>query len=336
MGFIKYAVERIKKMNKRAMLDKIDVIHEKTGKSKVLMFFDMIFCGFRYGAGYMDYWLFEMYNMNARQRNTVMTRGRNDSIVKKHNNPDYFHIFIRKDEFNEKFDKYLKRDWIVVSDANREAVKAFTERHDIFMAKPVDGGCGKGIEKISSADWKSKDELYDYLLKNRKIVLEEVIVQHPMLSEVYPCSINTIRIVTVLRRDGKVAVPFTYWRIGDGGRFVDNFNSQGMVAPVDAATGVVKDSAIDKKKNLYEKHPWTGTTIKGFKFPYWEEALAICREAAHVVPEMGYIGWDVAITPDGPVFVEANEFPGHDIYQLPEHTPDKIGVYPQFKNAEYL
>jgi len=28
--------------------------------------------------------------------------------------------------------------------------------------------------------------------------------------------------------------------------------------------------------------------------------------------------------------VEGNNFPGHDIYQLPEHTPDKIGMYPKF------
>lgn len=46
---------------------------------------------------------------------------------------------------------------------------------------------------------------------------------------------------------------------------------------------------------------------------------------------MGYTGWDVAITPDGPLFVEGNEFPGHDIYQLPEHTPNKIGIMSKFQ-----
>jgi glutathione synthase/RimK-type ligase-like ATP-grasp enzyme len=61
--------------------------------------------------------------------------------------------------------------------------------------------------------------------------------------------------------------------------------------------------------------------------------LDMVKEAAKVIPEMGYVGWDVAFTPNGPVLVEANDFPGHDIYQLPEHTPDKIGIYPKFKKV---
>ena len=114
------------------------------------------------------------------------------------------------------------------------------------------------------------------------------------------------------------------------GMLVDNFNSNGMVAPVDEKTGVVTQVAIDKKKNTYVTHPETGSKIKGFQFPYWDKVLEMVDKAAKVVPEMGYAGWDVGFTPDGPLFVEGNEFPGHDIYQLPEHTPDKIGMMPKF------
>ena len=120
-----------------------------------------------------------------------------------------------------------------------------------------------------------------------------------------------------------------YFRIGNG-KFVDNFNSGGMVAPVNEQTGEVMDKAIDKNKNLYETHPQTGAKIKGFKFPDWDTAITMCKEAAKIVPQMGYIGWDVCFTPNGPIFVEGNEFPGHDIYQLPEHTPNKIGMMPKF------
>ena len=34
-----------------------------------------------------------------------------------------------------------------------------------------------------------------------------------------------------------------------------------MVAPVDEKTGIVSQLAIDKQKNVYEKHPQTGETI---------------------------------------------------------------------------
>lgn len=329
MGKIKYILKRLKEMDKKAMFEKIDSIHKKTGKSKIYLLYDMQKCARKYGAGYMDYDLFEMYNLNKEQRDTYITRERNNEIVRKYNNKEYFHIFENKDEFNTLFKDYIKRDWIKVKDTPKEKVIAFMEKHNEFMAKPIDGGCGHGIEKINTANYKSLDEVYDKLTEgNNNFELEEVIKQHSEVSKIYPDAINTVRVVTILK-DNVPHVICAYFRIGNG-KYVDNFNSGGMVAPVNELTGEVVDRAIDKKKNLYENHPQTGAKIKGFKFPDWDKAISMCKEASKVVPQMGYIGWDVCFTPNGPIFVEGNEFPGHDIYQLPEHTPNKIGMMPKF------
>ncbi len=329
MGNIKYILKRLKTMDRKAMFEKINSIHAKTGKSKLYLLYDMQRCARKYGAGYMDYDLFEMYNLTPEQRDTYITRGRNDQIVAKYNNRAYFHIFENKNEFNELFKDYIKREWINVKGTPREDVIAFMQRHNTFMAKPVDGGCGHGIEKIDTDEYSSLDEVYNKLVEgNNNFELEEVIKQHPAVSTIYPDAINTVRVVTILK-DGVAHVICAYFRIGNG-KFVDNFNSGGMVAPVNEVTGEVMDRAIDKKKNLYETHPQTGAKIKGFKFPDWDKAIEMCKKAATVVPQMGYIGWDVCFTPDGPIFVEGNEFPGHDIYQLPEHTPNKIGMMPKF------
>ena len=329
MGNIKYILKRLKTMDKKAMFEKVNSIHKKTGKSKIYLLCDMLKCARKYGAGYMDYDLFEMYNLTPEQRDTYITRGRNNEIVAKYNDKAYFHIFENKNEFNELFKDYIKRDWVDVKDTPKENVIAFMQRHPVFMAKPVDGGCGHGIEKIDTSQYSSLDEVYDKLVQgNNNFELEEVIKQHPAVSAIYPDAINTVRVVTILK-DGIPHVICAYFRIGNG-KFVDNFNSGGMVAPVNEITGEVMDRAIDKKKNLYETHPQTGAKIKGFKFPDWDKAIEMCKKAAKVVPQMGYIGWDVCFTPDGPIFVEGNEFPGHDIYQLPEHTPNKIGMMPKF------
>ena len=329
MGNIKYILKRLKTMDKKAMFEKVNSIHKKTGKSKIYLLCDMLKCARKYGAGYMDYDLFEMYNLTPEQRDTYITRGRNNEIVAKYNDKAYFHIFENKNEFNELFKDYIKRDWVDVKDTPKENVIAFMQKHPVFMAKPVDGGCGHGIEKIDTSQYSSLDEVYDKLVQgNNNFELEEVIKQHPAFSAIYPDAINTVRVVTILK-DGIPHVICAYFRIGNG-KFVDNFNSGGMVAPVNEITGEVMDRAIDKKKNLYETHPQTGAKIKGFKFPDWDKAIEMCKKAAKVVPQMGYIGWDVCFTPDGPIFVEGNEFPGHDIYQLPEHTPNKIGMMPKF------
>lgn len=330
MSNIKYIIKRLTKMDYKAMLSKINTVHKKTKKNRISIFIDMQRCAIKYGAGYMDYDLFEMYNLTPEQRDTYITRGRNNALIAKYNDKEYFHIFENKNEFNTKFNKYLKRDWIDVATSTKEEVINFINKHETFMAKPIDGGCGKGIEKIETKNYNSSDELYDYLSDNHNFELEEVIKQHEELNKIYPGSINTVRLVTIIK-DGNPNVICAYFRIGNG-NFVDNFNSGGMVAPIDVETGIVKDKAIDKNKVLYENHPQTGSMIKGFKFPHWEEAVEMCKEASKIVPQMAYIGWDIGFTPEGPVFVEANEFPGHDIYQLPEHTPDKIGMMPIFNS----
>ncbi|HOO67953.1 MAG TPA: sugar-transfer associated ATP-grasp domain-containing protein, partial [Bacilli bacterium] len=149
----------------------------------------------------------------------------------------------------------------------------------------------------------------------------------------YPYAINTIRIITVYRYDGKVNIVAAYQRIGNNGYIVDNYNGGGMVVPVNEGTGVIEYPAVDKKKNIYYEHPMTKTKIVGFKIPMYKEAIELAKKAAKVVKEVRYVGWDIALTPKGPTLIEGNEYPGHDIYQLPVHRTNNIGVLPKFEKS---
>lgn len=331
MANLSYVFKRLLHMHYGVMLKKINGIHKKTGKSRIAIFRDMKDCAVKYGAGYMDYDLFEMYNLTDEQRDTYLTRGRNDALVKQYNDPAFIHFFNDKRNFNTRFAAYLHRDFVIVKDSSSEALTAFLEKHPVFIAKPAIGSCGRGVEKLNTADFENMDACLAHIRElGDTYILEELIMQHPEVSTIYPHAINTIRAVT-LYHDGKAHLVSTCFRIGNYGRHVDNFNNGGMVVPVDEKTGLVLDKAIDKQKNLYEVHPMTGTPIKGFQFPDWEKVVELVTNAACEIPEMGYLGWDVSLTPNGPCLVEGNEFPGHDLYQLPEHTPSKIGVYPKYK-----
>ena len=72
---------------------------------------------------------------------------------------------------------------------------------------------------------------------------------------------------------------------------------------------------------------------EGIRFRHcsWEEAKAMCLEAAQVVPQMRFVAWDVAITPNGPTFIEGNSFPSHAVPQFAAHYPDGIGILPEFE-----
>lgn len=325
-----YILKRLGSMNYKAMFEKVGSIHQKTGKSRLWLLTDMMRCASRYGAGYMDYDLYEMYDLTHAQRDTYLTRGRNNALVVKYNRKDLFHIFDNKDEFYAAFDPYLKRKWLLLRDTDDAALEAFLKDNPIFIVKPTDGACGKGVERIDQADYADTAAVISYLRSlGGNYLVEELIIQHSAVSAVYPLAINTVRVVSI-HKEGVTHIICAYFRIGNHGRHVDNFNSGGMAAPVEERTGVVRAPAIDKTKALYTTHPHTGTAIEGFRFPDWEQALDIVREAAGKIEGMGYIGWDIAFTEQGPVLVEGNNFPGHDIYQLPEHTPDRIGMMPKF------
>lgn len=327
MKKIKYLIKRICNMNFNNFFNTLNDVHKKTGKNKVYIFFDMIICGFKYQAGYIDYNLFEMYNMNRYERSTVITRGINNEIIKKYNDPEYMKIFNDKIKFNERFNKYLKRDWLELTGNNKKEFAKFCEKHPKFVAKPTKESCGKGVEIIDSTDKKVYD-LYNDLYNNRQILVEEIAVQCKKLSDLHPDSINTLRVVTL-----KGTVVTALLRIGNNHNNVDNFNHEGLCVPIDIEDGIIKYQAIDKKGNLYEKHPITKKEIVGFKVPKWNEVKKICEQAALEIPQVGYIGWDVCVTKDDICFIEANEFPGHDLYGLPPHRTNNIGLLPKFQEA---
>ena len=330
MKQIGYVLKRVANMDYAAMCRTLEKLHGVTGRSRVALLWDVQRCAVRYGAGYTDYQLFELYRLTPAQRDTYLTRGRNNQLVRRYNDPSFYSLFDDKAEFYELFSSFLHREWISTK-APEWVMEAFIHKHGEVIIKPCGGMCGKGIRKFRVTDHDGVHRLSEELAKQQETaLLEQVIVQHTVLERLYPSAVNTARIVTI-RKDNTTHIICAYLRIGNNGAAVDNFNSGGMVAPIDEPTGVVRDAALDKQKQVYERHPMTGTAIRGLALPDWEQAVVMVREASAVVPQMGYIGWDVAFTPDGPCLVEGNNFPGHDIYQLPAHTPDGIGMWRRFQ-----
>ena len=70
-----------------------------------------------------------------------------------------------------------------------------------------------------------------------------------------------------------------------------------------------------------------------FKIPMYKESVELAKKVSKIVKEVRYVGWDIALTPKGPTIIEGNEYPGHDIYQLPAHRTNNIGVLPKFEES---
>ncbi len=324
---ITYAIKRVLKMDFSRVGKDIARVAKKANKSKAYILFDMFFCGVKYGAGPLDYDLFEFYNLNTKQRKTYVTRGVNNALVKKFNRRDKWYIFDNKNDFNTLFCDFIIRDWLYTENLDKSDFFRFCENKDGFIYKPKDGTCGRGIEKIMF-DGRTFDDIYDDIMQKPFGIIEQIVVQNSEISKVYPLAINTVRVVTI--NDGESVTPvFAFWRIGNNGKFVDNLNSGGMAAILDIENGKVTLPAADKDGITYTKHPYTNTDIVGFTIPMWDTIIKTVTAAAKVCPEVGYVGWDIALSEDSVQIIEGNCFPGHDILQLPAYTPDKIGLMPR-------
>lgn len=329
MEKIKYLFKRILKLDYSNMIKIAKAVSKKTNKNLLFILFDMTKCGLKYQAGYYDYQEFEFYNLNKEQRKTYLTRGKNNEIVKKFNDKSKFYIFDNKEEMYKIYNKFLKRQWMVLNENNYNDFLDFFKQNKVIIVKPIDGEGGKGIEKYEYINGEESKIVYSSLLFKKQLLVEQCIKQHPDMNKLYNKSVNTLRMFTFYK-DGQAYFLQAILKVGNGG-VVDNFSSGGMYTYVDDE-GTVYAEAIDQMDNKYYKHPISNETIVGFKVPMFKEAVGMVKEAAKVVPEMGYIGWDVAISEDGPVLVEGNCYPG--VFQVkPSLVEKKEGIIPKYNKV---
>lgn len=335
MGRIRFFFYRLVRMDWSAMWKTTGLLKQRSGKSRLWLLADMLKCGVRYNAGYMDYKIAEMYRLTDEQKKTVITRGVSNSIVRRMNPRELWHFFDDKAEFNAKFSRWISRRWLKIDAATTaDQLADFCQSFDALIAKPLEGSSGQGIFRCEAKDWADAGAFLNMLHEKQIGILEEIVVQHPDMAKLCPTSVNTCRIATLLG-DKQQGIVYAFVRIGNG-KVMDNVDCGGMAARVDLATGLIKTVGADKAGQRFETHPMTGTPLIGFQIPFWEEAKQMCLEAAQIVPDMRFIAWDVAITPDGPTLIEGNSFPSHAVPQFAAHYPDGIGILPEFEKMMTL
>ena len=323
-----YATKVVRNASMDKFLKEVKKASKRSGKNPAFIVKDMIHCMRKFGAGYYDYNIFKFYELTDEQRDTYLTRFRSKKLIAQYNDESYSHIFDNKNEMNEVFKDYIGRQYVDMDTATREEIEKFYEDHDTFFCKVKTGECGHGAELLKKEAFGSAEGFYNYVKQKDFGTIEEQIVNHPDLAKVYPYSVNCMRMITLIGDDGQPHLLRAGQKFGRNGRIVDNY---GVHGPVDLETGVFLYPAHPgdtQDHRLVTRHPNTGYPLIGFQVPCFQEAKEMVLKAAMVVPQMRYIGWDVAVTPHGPVIIEGNNYCAHDFWQLPGQTPGGIGIMP--------
>jgi len=224
--------------------------------------------------------------------------------------------------------KGLSDEW---RGASLDDLTTILNEHGKLVLKPVRGIGGQGIfivglqgnsitvskSTMSFAETRARlSGLTDY-------IVTEFVQQGEFPSSIFPGSVNTIRVLTM--SDPDTEEPFiaaAAHRFGSKvSAPVDNLHAGGLSALIDLESGVLS-AAAERGENrliMHDVHPETGTQISGRVVPNWSALKAHVLEVANRLPFLCYVGWDIALTAKGPVFIEGNKQPNPRPFQL--HRP---------------
>ena len=294
---------------------------------------DYIISKIRYpGLDAMDYFRYEFYNFKHAKRKTFITEGYLAKMDKQFNGGEqrrkFAELLEQKSQFNEKFSEFINRKWISSKDVSLEDFTRFCEGLNKVIVKPLDGGMGRGIYIMTISNQADILLLYDKV-KDTNSIVEEVIVQHKDIAALNPSSVNTIRVYSV-SYENEIYITGGTLRMGRGNVAIDNYSAGGMAAEIDVNSGVIISPAVSQNAEKYYVHPYSKATIIGLKIPMWFEIVETVKRAHSLIPELGYVGWDVVVCNDNTItFLEANTCPGVALQQHPALTGKK-NIYSRF------
>lgn len=92
-----------------------------------------------------------------------------------------------------------------------------------------------------------------------------------------------------------------------------------IAVPIDVQTGQVVSEGVyqDFTKGVETEHPISNSPIVGFLVSFWNDVLKLTTEAALFNKNNRSIGWNVAITNQGPSLLEGNHNWCKLLWQLP-------------------
>ncbi len=191
-----------------------------------------------------------------------------------------------------------------------------------LLCKPIRGYSGLGIlsiyvkdgklyhkgAEIGIADFREKVKTGIYLVQH---FVEN---QHEAMKKLFPNVLNTLR-VTMARTTEGIELLGVMCIMGSANSEYSNWHFGGICISVDE-NGRVRKYGFSNSDGKITQHPDTGTVFEGYQIPFYSETIDLCTKAMNIFYGLKTIGWDMAITEDGPIFIEGNHGWGIALHQM--------------------
>ena len=205
-----------------------------------------------------------------------------------------------------------------------EAIKACENLRTKLIIKPtINSGNGRMVNAFNTQGYKTSLEglsLRQMFKQYRKnFIVQEYLEQSDVLKSLNPSSLNTLRMVSYLNKDG-VHILSSVLRVGQKGSVTDNFSSGGIFCGINK-NGQLKGTGYDSKAN--EVSSLSGVRLNTLRISNFDKVKNMITDMHHVVPYFKIISWDIGINKDNLPF-------------LIEYNTSKQGVDLQIATGPYL
>jgi len=206
---------------------------------------------------------------------------------------------------------------------NIAGVVELLEKEGCLAVKPVKGTRGSGFAKLScsagqlqmNGDQVSRESLLSFLSRANYWVVTEFLHPHVELGKIWAGAVNTVRVVAYRHPDDRTTrIAGAYIKFGTSVTgVIDNVSAGGISANINIENGEYGDGRyfINNRMENATLHPDTKMPIEGV-LPLWQEIKATLGAIGDYLPQLVFMGYDIAVGDDGFKIIEINSLPAID------------------------
>jgi hypothetical protein len=175
------------------------------------------------------------------------------------------------------------------------------------------------------------DQMLSLLLKRGKrgdILVQRHLHNHPQIAALADRSLLTMRVITCLNEFGEPEITHAMLRLLTKlePKWKKYAKDMEYASPVDLSTCILGRCTGDNLHTShlrYDRHPITFENMTGKQVPLWQQTKDLALAAHRTFKHRITVGWDIAITPEGPVLLEGNT--NYDVMFLQRVHDQPIG-----------
>lgn len=319
----------IKEINRKKFMLFLDQARKESGRSSFSILADMLACVFKYNISLLEYFQFRFYKLDEAERRNYAGTGYMYEYQLLMNPKSARRVLENKLAFLSFNKEFINHGHASLADLQNNQALATTLINNPsgkLVFKHSLGQCGNGVEVVPAHGF-TPSSVIEKLKETGNDYVEEFVVQHHALMKMSPSGLNTVRIITQVTETDEVEIVAARLRITINSA-VDNLAAGNIAAPINIAAGKIEGPGVfsDITKEDVFFHPVTHTEIVGFSIPFWKETVSMIKKAALKNKANRSVGWDIAITEQGPEFIEGNHNWCKLLWQLPSHRGLKADI----------